>query len=236
MNKCLLPLFYLRQRRKRKQRYRKKYWIRDIFRSRFLLGEYHTLVKEMHENDHESFYKYFRMTPERFDNLLLLVGPMLTKKSLYREPISAGERLSVTLRFLATGDSQQTISFSYRIGLTTVSNIIAETCDALWIALQDYITSPSKPEEWKQIADDFWNVWNFPMCCGAIDGKHLVMQCPPGAGSDYFNYKGTFIYILIYLYTYCTFAPFTNENMYVYSNCSLIGEGGGRFTSGLNTF
>ena len=176
------------------------------------------------------------MTPERFDNLLLLVGPMLTKKSLYREPISAGERLSVTLRFLATGDSQQTISFSYRIGLTTVSNIIAETCDALWIALQDYITSPSKPEEWKQIADDFWNVWNFPMCCGAIDGKHLVMQCPPGAGSDYFNYKGTFIYILIYLYTCCTFAPFTNENMYVYSNCSLIGEGGGRFTSGLNTF
>ena len=159
VNKRLLPLFYLRQRRKRKQRYRKKYWIRDIYRSRFLLGEYHTLVKEMQENDHESFCKYFRMTPERFDNLLLLVGPMLTKKSLYREPLSACERLSITLRFLATGDSQQTISFSYRIGLTTVSNIIAETCDALWIALQDYITSPSKPEEWKQIADDFWNVW-----------------------------------------------------------------------------
>ena len=79
VNKRLLPLFYLRQRRKRKQRYRKKCWIRDIFRSRFLLGEYHTLVKEMHENDHESFYKYFRMTPERFDNLLLLVGPMLTR-------------------------------------------------------------------------------------------------------------------------------------------------------------
>ena len=71
----------------------------------------------MHENDHESFYKYFRMTPEQFDNLLLLVNPMLTKKSLYREPISVGERLSVTLRFLATGDSQQTISFSYRIGV-----------------------------------------------------------------------------------------------------------------------
>ena len=51
----------------------------------------------MRENDHESFYKYFRMTPERFDHLLLLVGPMLTKKSLYREPISAGERLAVTL-------------------------------------------------------------------------------------------------------------------------------------------
>ena len=91
VSKRLLPLFYLRQRRKKKQRYRKKYSIRDIFRSRFLHGEYHTLVKEMHENDHESFYKYFRMTPERFEHLLL-VGPMLTKKSLYPEPISAGER------------------------------------------------------------------------------------------------------------------------------------------------
>ena len=82
VNKRLLLLFYLRQRRKRKQKYRKKYWIRDILRSCLLLGEYHTLVKEMRENDHESFYKYFRMTPERFDQLLLLVGPMLTKKSL----------------------------------------------------------------------------------------------------------------------------------------------------------
>ena len=62
-------------------------------------------VKEMYENDHKSFYNYFRMTPERFDILLLLMGLMLTTKSLYREPISAGERLSVTLRFLATDDS-----------------------------------------------------------------------------------------------------------------------------------
>ena len=31
VNKRLLLLFYLRHRRERKQRYRKKYWIRDIF-------------------------------------------------------------------------------------------------------------------------------------------------------------------------------------------------------------
>ena len=41
VNKRLFLLFYLGQRRKRKQRYRKKYWIRDTFRSRFLFGEYH---------------------------------------------------------------------------------------------------------------------------------------------------------------------------------------------------
>ena len=56
--------------------------------------------------------------------------------------------------------------------------------------LQEYVKQPSQPEEWKRIADEFWNLWNFPMCCGAIDGKHLVMQCPPGAGSAFLNYKG----------------------------------------------
>ena len=105
VNKRFVLLFYLRQRRKRRRKYRKRCWVREIFQNRFQLGEYQTLLKEMRENDHESFYKYFRMTPARFDQLLSLVGPMLSKKSLYREAISPDERLAVTLRFLATGDS-----------------------------------------------------------------------------------------------------------------------------------
>ena len=130
------------------------------------------------------------MTPERFDRLVSLVRELLSKKSLYREPIGADEHLAVTLHFFATGDSLQTISFSYRLGGSTVSRIVAETCEVLWVALQDYIKQPSKPEEWKMIAEEFWNIWNFPICCGAIDGKHLVMQCTPGARSAFVNYKG----------------------------------------------
>ena len=122
VNKRFVLLFYLRQRRKRRRKYLKRYWVREIFQNRFQLAEYQTL--EMRENDHESFYKYFRMTPERFDHLLSLVGPMLSKKSLYRQPISPDKRLAVTLRFLATGDSLQTISFNYRLGHTTVSRKI----------------------------------------------------------------------------------------------------------------
>ena len=38
-------------------------------------------------------------------------------------------------RYLATGDAYSTISVSYRIGQTKVSNIIEETTSAIWDAL-----------------------------------------------------------------------------------------------------
>lgn len=111
---------------KRKRKYLKRYWVREIFQNRFQLGEYQTLVKEMCKNDYESLYEYFGMTSEKFDHLLSLVGPMLWKKSLYRKPTSPDERPAVTLRFLATGDSLQTILFSYRLGPATGSRIMPE--------------------------------------------------------------------------------------------------------------
>ena len=56
-----------------------------------------------------------------------------------RSPVSPGERLAVTLRFLATGDSMQTIAFSYRLGHSTVCKIIDDTCEAicgmLWLLI-----------------------------------------------------------------------------------------------------
>ena len=72
------------------------------------------------------------MSPERFEHLLQLIGPKITKEDTrFRKSIPAGERLALTLRFLASGDSQKSLSFSYRMGTTTVSNIIKETCIAL---------------------------------------------------------------------------------------------------------
>lgn len=44
--------------------------------------------------------------------------------------------------------------------------------------------------DWKRHATNFFNKWNFPNCIGAIDGKHIRIQCPPN--SMYFNYKGFF--------------------------------------------
>ena len=92
----------------------------------------------------------------------------------------------------------QTISFSCRVGHSTICGIIDSTCDALWNVLScEYLRRPSTPEEWIKISEGFHQLWNFPHCLGAIDGKHVVMQTPANSGSNFYNYKGTFSIILL---------------------------------------
>lgn len=56
---------------------------------------------------------------------------------------------------------------------------------------------PKSEGDWKIIQQDFFNKWNFPFCCGAIDGKHVLIRNPPKAGSDFFNYKKTYSVVLL---------------------------------------
>ena len=139
------------------------------------------------------------MSPESFDYLLSKVGPLINKQATrFRQPIPAAERLALTIRYLASGDSQQSMSFSYRIGKATVSNIIQETCQAIWDALnEEYLRAPTSSDEWKNIANEYMALWNFPHCVGAIDGKHIAIQCPGNSGSLFYNYKGFFSIVLM---------------------------------------
>lgn len=131
------------------------------------------------------------MSPERFDHLLSMVGPHITKLHCRsRETISPGERLVVTLRYLATGDSQQSQAINFRLGRSTVSNIVRETCEAIWNVLSTvYLTAPTCTDDWLCIGEEFEKEWNFPNCLGALDGKHICIECPHNGGSVFYNYK-----------------------------------------------
>lgn len=60
------------------------------------------------------------------------------------------------------------------------------------------IVMPMPNEEmWKSISYDFFNIWNFPNCLGAIDGKHVNIQAPNNSGSLYYNYKSFFSTVLL---------------------------------------
>ena len=52
-------------------------------------------------------------------------------------------------------------------------------------------------QDWEEIAAEFKSRANFPMCLGAIDGKHIRIQNFPHASSMYFNYKKFYSIVLL---------------------------------------
>lgn len=72
---------------------------------------------------------------------------------------------------------------------------------------------PSSSEEWIAVAKQFEHRWNFPHCCGAIDGKHIILQCPQNSGSNYFNYKSTHSIVLMALCNTDYYITYANVGM-----------------------
>ena len=183
----LLLIRRIRQRRKQKR----DCWVRPILLRRDQAGEYHTLVQEMRANDPSAHLRYFRMSVDNFDELLAMIEDKIKKQhTCMREPISPGERLAVTLRFLSAGGSMKMVAESYRIGYATVPKIIGEVCSALWSELGPKVMSFPTTAEWHQRAREFRDEWQFPNCCGAVDGKHVMIQKPANSGSINWCFKG----------------------------------------------
>eukprot|EP00079_Xenopus_tropicalis_P030698 XP_012826887.1 PREDICTED: putative nuclease HARBI1 [Xenopus tropicalis] len=114
-----------------------------------------------------------------------------------RDPISPEERLCLTLRFLATGQSFSSLYFQFLIGRTTIGRIVRETCLLIWSELQRIVMPSPDENTWVDIAEDFHKKTNFPNCLGALDGKHIRVTMPFNSGSKYFNYKKYFSVVLL---------------------------------------
>jgi hypothetical protein len=79
----------------------------------------------------------------------------------------------------------------------------------------------SIPEEWLE------KRWQFPHCCGALDGKHVAVTCPWNTGSVYRNYKGFFSMVIMALVNadYKFLADLINdEGDGVWSNSEVVGQ------------
>ena len=95
------------------------------------------------------------MSPERMEHLLPLIAPLIVKKGTnFRKVIPPAQRLMLTLRFLASGDSQILLTYLFRIRKKTVSRIISETSEALYEVLSKmYLNAPKNQNQWKKISE-----------------------------------------------------------------------------------
>ncbi len=86
------------------------------------------------------FENFCRMSNEDFGYLLTQVEPLIAKKNTkWRNAIPPNERLAITLRFLATGDSFSSLHYLFKISPQAISTIVPEVCSAIIKVLQKYV-------------------------------------------------------------------------------------------------
>ena len=95
---------------KRNKRRRPRRWVLPHITKHEEQGCYANLVRELRTSDVASFANFSRLYPELFDRILELVTPDIERRNtFFRNCISPGERLAITLRFMATGKYIHTV-------------------------------------------------------------------------------------------------------------------------------
>nr|CAH7739369.1 unnamed protein product [Callosobruchus chinensis] len=106
----------------------------------FARRENNALLRDMDTMDSGHLKNFTRMTAEDFERLIIFVGPKISKMDTkFRKAIPVQDRLAMTLRFLATGDSFTSLQYLFNVSKQRISIIIEETCNALIQALEEQI-------------------------------------------------------------------------------------------------
>ncbi|XP_064471520.1 uncharacterized protein LOC135385872 [Ornithodoros turicata] len=160
---------------------KRRVWVKPWLSRRKAQGCYEKLMRELTLEDAESYRSWIRMDTNTFEELLSLVRPHISKQDTnFRPAICAGERLAITLRHLATGETHKSLEFQFRVAHNTISLMVHEVCKAIFQVLCDrYLKVSQGQEEWCNVASQFYELWQYPNCIGALDGKHLVIAPPP---------------------------------------------------------
>ena len=191
-------LFYHRHRRRITQRPR-RYQTRSWLRLREQQGLYHNLLQELAlgEPDTHDYFRFIRMEPVMFHELLNKLTPLLERRS--RRALSPGIKLTIALRFYATGESYRGMAYSFRVAHNTISELVREVSDAIVQGYADQVVLPNSEESWRQRGQEYFDRWNIPHAVGALDGKHIAIRRPHGSGSRFYNYKGFYSIVLLAL-------------------------------------
>ena len=96
-------------------------------------GYFSNIVQELKIEDRLGFKDMFRVDVTDFEYVLSVIAPLITPKKIIggHKPISPEERLTLAIRYLATGESFQSLSYQFRISLNAVSCIIKGCCKAI---------------------------------------------------------------------------------------------------------
>lgn len=93
----------------------------------------------------------------------------------------------LTLSYFAHGDAVQTLAETFHIGRSTLYGIIPEVSQVIFNCLRERHLAFPQGNKWRQIADDFYNIWDFPNCGGALDTQQIEIKKPNHSGTFFFQ-------------------------------------------------
>jgi len=96
----------LKNKIQKKKRKIPRWWMTSALKSSEIYSATNFLY-DLNKEDGANFYNFCRMSSTTFKNLLKMIAPSIENQDTinYRKTIPANERLAITLRYLATGDS-----------------------------------------------------------------------------------------------------------------------------------
>lgn len=113
------------------ERKRRRVWVKDWLKKRQRYSHMN-LLRDLSVHEPVDLFNFLRMNKCAFEGLLKKVNPLIKKKdTVMRYAVSPRERLTITLRYLATGNSLN-LKFLSAISPQLLGKIIPETCWAIF--------------------------------------------------------------------------------------------------------
>ena len=132
-----------------------------------------------------------RIDVSTFEYLCSTLAPLLQRQdTTMRLVVPVQVKVAVSITRLATGNSIQSISDLYRIGLSTGQSAVSQFCGVMkFVLLKKFIRWPFS-DVMKKISQEFQCLHQIPYVVGTVDGSHIPIIAPRLHAADYYNRKG----------------------------------------------
>ena len=132
------------------------------------------------------------------------IVPLIMKKTtMMCQPIDPEIKISITVKFLATGELYKSLMYQFQVHSSTISKFIPVVCNKIYETFKGwFLQLPNTTEEWEIFEHETHRLWQFPNCIGAADRKHIVIIHPSNSRSEFYNYKGFFSIVLLVIVDY----------------------------------
>ena len=107
-------------------------------------------MDQLLNSDLYSYRNFVRLSPELFRELLERLGPVIQKqKTRFRQPLPAGLKIGITLRYLVMGDSYKSLMYCFKVAFNTISLFVPEVRQSTRFTRMMSSSVPSTPQEWR---------------------------------------------------------------------------------------